>query len=65
MRAFSLGLLKGKIDQVEGVVHVTFIKPRVLDKAQIAVLKEKVEAWRQKTATALVFMEEQTAELLS
>jgi 26S proteasome regulatory subunit N9 len=65
LRAFSLGLLKGRVDQVDAVVHVTFVKPRVLDKVQIAGLKERVETWRQKAATAQVFMEEQTNELLS
>jgi 26S proteasome regulatory subunit N9 len=65
MRAMSLGLLKGGIDEVEGAVHVTFVKPRVLDKAQVAVLKERVEAWRDKAAGALRFLEDHTEELLS
>lgn len=65
MRAMSLGLIKGRIDQVDSVVHITFVKPRVLDKVQVAALQERVENWRQKAHTALVFMEEQTQELLS
>lgn len=65
IRAMSLGLLKGKIDQTEATVHVTYVKPRVLDKEQIAVVKERVEAWRQKVGTALTFLEEHTQELLA
>jgi 26S proteasome regulatory subunit N9 len=61
----SLGLIKGRIDGVDGTVHVTFVKPRALDKAQIATLREKVEAWRQKAGTALSLLESETTELLS
>ena len=35
MRSFSLGLCKGSIDQVDGTVRVTWVQPRVLDKAQL------------------------------
>ena len=65
MRSFSLGLLKGSIDGVDETVGVTFVKPRVLDRAQIAQLKDQVVSWREKTATALNFLEETTTELLT
>jgi 26S proteasome regulatory subunit N9 len=65
MRAISLGLVKGRLDQVDAVFHVSFVKPRVLDAEQIGGLKDRVEEWRAKAATALTFMEEHTAELLS
>ncbi len=65
MRAISLGLIKGKLDQVDEVVHVSFVKPRVLDMTQIESLRLRVDEWRAKAATALTFMEEHTAELLS
>ena len=49
MRALSLGLIKGTIDEVDAVVHVSFVKPRVLSLAQIVGLKGKVEEWMAKT----------------
>jgi 26S proteasome regulatory subunit N9 len=65
LRALSLGLIKGRIDEVERTVFISFVRPRVLDKAQVAALKERVDAWRGKAATALNFLEESTAELLA
>ena len=37
MRALSLGLVKGSIDQVEAKVHMTWVQPRVLDRDQVIV----------------------------
>lgn len=65
IRAISLGLIKGQIDEIDQVVNVSFIKPRVLDKTQIAVLKEKITDWCSKTNTALTFMEDHTKDVLS
>ena len=49
MRAMSLGLIKGSLDQVERTLAVTFVRPRVLNKAQLAVVKERVDAWLQRS----------------
>ena len=65
MRAISLGLIKGHIDEIDQVVHVSFVKPRVLDKTQITVLREKINEWTNKANTALTFMEEHTKDILS
>lgn len=35
MRALSLGLVKGTIDQVDNKVNITWVQPRVLDKKQV------------------------------
>ena len=63
MRAMSLGLLKGCIDEVEGSVSVTWVQPRVLDKQQIALLGEQLKVWTEKAKQALVTIEDQAAEL--
>jgi len=47
MKAMSLELIKGSINQVEQVVKVTWIVPRVLDNARIKVMKDKIEAWNK------------------
>jgi 26S proteasome regulatory subunit N9 len=57
MRAFSLGLVSGTIDQVDSVVHVSAVKPRVLNLAQISNVKARVDEWAVKTGTALDFVE--------
>ena len=35
MKALSLGLVKGSIDQVDAKVHMTWVQPRVLDREQV------------------------------
>lgn len=35
MKALSLGLVKGSIDEVERKVHMTWVQPRVLDRDQV------------------------------
>ena len=48
MRALSLGLIKGTIDEVEASVSVTWVQPRVLDKEQIAMLNVQLASWTEK-----------------
>ena len=45
MKALSLGLVKGTIDEVDQKVHLTWVQPRVLDRTQIAHLKSKIDSW--------------------
>lgn len=43
MRALSLNLVKGNIDQVNGRVHLWWVQPRVLNKAQIVSLRSRLD----------------------
>ncbi|KAI5287229.1 26S proteasome regulatory subunit, partial [Ascosphaera acerosa] len=45
MKALSLGLLKGSIDQIAQVAHITWVQPKVLDMAQIEQLRGRLEEW--------------------
>lgn len=36
MKALSVGLVKGSIDEVDKKVHMTWVQPRVLDLQQVA-----------------------------
>jgi len=47
MKAMSLGLLKGSIDQVDSSVIVTWIMPRVLDTDRVRVMKDKIDQWNR------------------
>lgn len=64
MRAFSLGLLKGVIDQVAGIAHISYVRPRVLDATQVQALKDRLDAWRAKAHSMLLYLEGNTAELM-
>eukprot|EP00386_Alphamonas_edax_P004895 GDKI01015409.1.p1 GENE.GDKI01015409.1~~GDKI01015409.1.p1 ORF type:complete len:414 (-),score=175.88 GDKI01015409.1:325-1479(-) len=64
MKAMSVQLLKGQIDQVDQIVRVTWIRPRILDKERLELMKERVEQWAGAAKTLLLSLEELTPELL-
>jgi len=50
MRAFSVKLMEGSMDQVGGTVHVTWILPRVLDTDQMGDLASRFGEWAAKVS---------------
>ncbi len=64
MRAMSVNLIKGSIDQVDQSVSVTWVQPRVLDKQQLEVISGQLGGWATRVKDTLVMVEDQTAELL-
>lgn len=65
MRAMSLGLIKGSLDEVDGLLLVTWVQPRVLDKAQLSDVSKQLGLWVDRVKTALVTVEDQAIELYS
>ncbi|OQR84094.1 26S proteasome non-ATPase regulatory subunit 13 [Achlya hypogyna] len=63
MRALSIGLIKGAIDQVDGIVSVQWVQPRVLEKDQLSELQSRLGAWGTKVSETLMYVEDQTPEL--
>ncbi|GMM36550.1 proteasome regulatory particle lid subunit [Saccharomycopsis crataegensis] len=45
MRALSLGLIKGFIDQIKQTVTVSWVQPRIMNRDQITSMKTKLENW--------------------
>jgi len=45
MKAMSLQLIKGVVDEVDGNVQVTWVKPAILDLDQMTAINEKVKSW--------------------
>ena len=64
MRAMSVNLLKGTIDQVDQSVNITWVQPRVLDKPQLEVISGQLHGWAERVKDTLLMVEDQTAELL-
>jgi len=64
IKALSLGLIKGSIDEVNQVVRVTWVQPRVLDKDQIKSLRELLGIWSEKVKSSVYMVEDQVPELL-
>lgn len=45
MKALSLGLLRGTIDQVDEVAHINWVQPKVLDMTQIGNMRQRLMDW--------------------
>lgn len=50
MKALSLGLVKGSLDQVSATANITWVHPRVLNRQQIQALKVKLDEWTTRVA---------------
>lgn len=65
MKAMSLGLVKGTIDQVTEKVHMTWVQPRVLDKQQIGKMKERLDDWCRDVTDMEKTVEQKAADILT
>lgn len=64
MKAMSLELIRGSIDEVEEVVHVDWILPRYLSKAHLEIMVRKLQDWEVKMEQVIRLVEGQSEELL-
>jgi 26S proteasome regulatory subunit N9 len=64
MKAMSAKLIKGKIDEVQKIVIITWVKPRILDSVRIDLMRERMDAWAAQTGMLLDHIEDLTPELL-
>lgn len=65
MKSLSARLIEGIIDQVDGVVHVSRVKPRVLGIDQVKCLHDRLDTWIGKVDTILLSVEAETPDLVS
>lgn len=63
MKALSLNLIKGTMNELKQTIEVTWVQPRVLNKLNIEMLSVQLEAWTAKVKSTLLTVEEQAAEL--
>lgn len=64
MKACSLGVIKGEIDQVDLKVRVKWVQPRVLSTTQLSSVKERLVDWAGKVKNTAHYLEENAPELL-
>ncbi|QEU62114.1 Rpn9 [Kluyveromyces lactis] len=50
MRSISLGLLKGSIDQVQQLVTITWVQPRIINQEQIKKMKDNLVKWQDEVS---------------
>jgi len=65
MKARSLELVKGVIDQVDQNVRVTWVQPRVLDITAIKKFDSRLTEWIKRVAETEVFLDNETPEILA
>jgi len=65
IKALSLKLIRGTIDEVDQNVHITWAIPHALDMDQIKVMNDNLGAWREKTSETMRYVEDQTPELFT
>lgn len=64
MRALSLKLVKGNIDQVNGKVHLWWVQPRVLNRAQIISLRSRLDTLCQDVKAMEDLLENKAQEII-
>ena len=63
MRALSLNLLKGFIDQVNNTITVTWVQPRIMSIDQVKSMKDKLESWSNNVEDLAGFMRDNGNEI--
>lgn len=64
MKAISLDLVKGSIDECDKVVNLTWVQPRVLDLDQILAMNKRISEWALTVEQTVKDVEGQIPELL-
>lgn len=64
MKSMCADLIRGQIDEVNQLVTVTWVKPRILDPVRIDLMRERMDAWASQTGLLLEHLEQVTPELL-
>ena len=65
MKALSLELVRGSIDEVERVVNITWVQPRVLDRGQIKSMQERLVEWGSRVKDVARELEANGVELFA
>lgn len=65
MKALAQGLVKGHIDQVAGMVNMTWVQPRVLDRNQVAAMATTLDDWMQSITSMEKLIENRANEILT
>jgi len=65
MRALSLDLVRGSIDQVDQNVHMTWVQPRVLDREQIGTMVQRLKGWSVDVKSMESLVEGRAADILT
>lgn len=65
MKALAQDLVRGEIDQVAGVVNMSWVLPRVLNRQQIGGMATTLDNWMASVTSMEKLMETRAAEILT
>ncbi|VDI71647.1 26S proteasome regulatory subunit N9 [Mytilus galloprovincialis] len=65
MKALSLGLVKGFIDEIDQKVSLTWVQPRVLDLQQVSTMQKRLEQWCSDVLTMEKLVELKAHDILT
>ena len=65
MKALSLGLVKGTIDEVDQTVHLSWVQPRVLAKNQIESMRQRLDLWFKEINVIEKLLETRAHEIIN
>lgn len=65
MTGLAQGLVRGAIDQVAGVVNMTWVQPRVLNRKQVASMADTLDIWMQSITSMENLIESKANEILT
>ncbi|RKP09871.1 hypothetical protein THASP1DRAFT_13660 [Thamnocephalis sphaerospora] len=65
MKALSLALIRGHIDQVTGVVEIDWVQPRYLDRQQIDAMRNQLDDWQRTVEHTAALVEGSAPELFA
>ena len=65
MKALAQGLVRGAIDQVAGVVNMTWVQPRVLNRDQVSNMAKTLDTWIQSITSMETLIETRASEILT
>ena len=64
IKAMSIGLVRGQIDQVDQTVAIDWVQPRVLSKDKIKVMLDKLGQWKTHCEETFKTLEDYAEELI-
>ena len=65
MKALAQDLVRGEIDQVAGVVNMSWVQPRVLDRPKIAAMADILDHWMLSITSMEKLMESRAGDILT
>ena len=65
MKAMSLNLIQGQIDEVAQIVEVEWCQPRYLSKDHLMIMSKQIIAWEEKMDHTIKMMENNSVELVN